>query len=136
MAIVPCGDTSLMKSEEPPVLAGVTLTVKVQGTALLFAASLAVYVMVVMPNGNAEPLVRPTVGAEVTVAIILAVQLSLTVGAVQVTTWVLFKVVILIFAGQFVKIGGVISVVQGLLLVTVTVKLHGKALLFAASLAA
>ena len=66
-----------------------------------------------MPNGNAEPRVKPAVGAEITEGVIFVVQLSETVGAVQVTTAVVPVVVTLILAGQLANVGGRMSGVQG-----------------------
>ena len=49
--------------------------------------------MVVTPIENADPLAKPAVGLEIRVGVTLAVQLSETVGAVQVTTAVVPVVV-------------------------------------------
>jgi hypothetical protein len=112
-----------------------TVTVNIHGMALLFAASFAVYVIVVVPIGNAEPLTKPAVGALVTEGVIFVVQLSVTVGVVHIAPAVVPVVVKLVFAGQFVIVGGATSGEQELLPLTVTVKAHGVALLFAASFA-
>ena len=90
-----------------------TVTVKTQDNALLFAASLALYVTVVTPIGNAEPLTKPIVGDVEKVGAIFVVQLSETVGAVHVATAVVPVVCKGIFAGQFAKVGGKISGEQG-----------------------
>ena len=65
----------------------------------------------------------------------MVVQLSETVGTVHVATAVVPVVVKLIFAGHAAKVGGIISGEHGFVAVTVTVKTHGTALLFAASFA-
>ena len=108
----------------------VTVTVKLH-VAVLFLASVAVYLMVVVPIGNAPPFVKPTVGLVVkdTDGV---VQLSVAVGAVQDAIAVVVAVVKLIFVGQAVNTGGTLSVAQLLDWVTVTVKLH-VAVLFLAS---
>ena len=110
----------------------VTVTVKLH-VAVLFLASVAVYLTVVVPIGNAPPFVKPTVGL---VAKVMegVVQLSVAVGAVQDAIAVVPVVVKLIFEGQAVKTGGIISVAHGSINVTVTVKLH-VAVLFLASVA-
>ena len=80
--------------------------------------------MVVVPIGKHEPFVKPAIGAEVnnTEGV---VQLSVAVGAVQEAMTQPFKVVVkLIFAGQFVKVGGVTSLSHGFVFTTVTVKLQ------------
>jgi hypothetical protein len=108
----------------------VTVTVKLH-VLLLFLASTALYVTVVVPIGNAPPFVKPVVGlvAKDTEGVL---QLSVAVGAVQVATAVVPVVVKLRLAGQAVKTGGVASVAHRL--VIITVKLH-VALLFLASIA-
>ena len=90
---------------------------------------------VVAPIGKSEPLTKPAVGALDTEGVIFAVQISETVGAIQVAAAVELAVVKLILAGQLEKTGGVTSGEQGLFVDTVTVKIQGVALLFAASLA-
>src|ERR1043166_860595 len=80
-----------------------TVTVKLQ-VAVLPAQSLAVYVTVVVPIGNTEPLA--TLGVTVTPA-----QLSLAVGAVYVAFAPVGQVGSLtISAGQLPIVGGVLSV--------------------------
>ena len=91
--------------------------------------------MVVAPIGKPEPLPKPTVGAVDIKGLTFAVQISETVGAAQVATALVLAVVKLIFVGQLEKLGGVTSGEQGLFVDTVTVKIQGVALLFAASLA-
>ena len=86
-----------------------------------------------MPIGNAPPFVKLTVGLVVKDTIGI-VQLSVPVGAVQLANAVVPFVVKLIFEGQAVKTGGIISVAHGSINVTVTVKLH-VAVLFLASVA-
>ena len=112
-----------------------TVTVNIQGNALLFAASFALYVTVVTPIGNAEPRVNPAVGLVVTEGVIFVVQLSVIVGTVHVATAVVPVAVKEILAGQFVIVGGKTSGEQGFAAATVTVNVQGNALLFAASLA-
>ena len=87
-----------------------------------------------MPKGNVEPLTKPAVGLDVTEGVMPVVQLSETVGAVHVATADVPVVGTVILAGQFAKVGGATSFAQGF--VTVTVKVQGTALLFAASFAA
>ena len=100
----------------------VTLTLKLH-VAVLFLASVAVYLTVVVPIGNAPPFVKPTVGlvANVTEGV---VQLSVAVGAVQDAIAVVPVVAKLIFEGHAVKTGGIISVAHGSIYITITVKLH------------
>ena len=86
-----------------------------------------------MPIGNAPPFVKPTVGLVVNVTE-GGVQLSVAVGAVQLAVAVVPVVVKLILAEQAVKTGGIISVAQGSINVTMTLKLH-VAVLFLASVA-
>ena len=117
------------------LLPPLTVTVNVQGNALLFAASLALYVTVVTPIGNAEPTVNPAVGLVVTEGVIFVVQLSVIVGIVHVATAVVPVAVKEILAGQFVIVGGKTSGEQGFAADTVTVNIQGNALLFAASFA-
>ena len=107
-----------------------TMTLKLH-VAVLFLASVAVYVTVVVPIGNAPPLVRLTVGL-VTKATIGIPQLSVAVGAVHEATAFVPVVVKLIFSGQAVKTGFTMSVAQPSL--TMTLKLH-VAVLFLASVA-
>jgi hypothetical protein len=103
----------------------VTDTVNVH-VAVLFRASLAVYVTVVTPIGNAA------LGACVLVIVGALVQLSVAVGAVHVAVAVVPVVVKEIFTGQALNTGAVVSDRHGL--VTVTVKRH-VTLLFLASVA-
>jgi hypothetical protein len=100
----------------------VTFTLKLH-IDILFAASIAMYVTIVVPVGNTPPFVKPVVGIVVkdTEG---TVQLSVAVGAVQFATAVVPVVVKFIFAGQAVMTGGVISFVQGFVLVTTTLKRH------------
>ena len=107
-------------------------TVKLH-VAVLFLASIAVYITVVVPIGNTPPLVSPVVGlvAKLTVGV---EQLSVAVGTVHVATAVVPVVVLLIFVGQAVKIGLIISVEHVSKKVIETVKLH-VAVLFLASIA-
>ena len=63
----------------------------------------------VVPIGKAEPLFKPAVGAVDTEGVILGVQLSETVGGVQVAIAFIPDVVKLILVGQFEKVGGVTS---------------------------
>ena len=79
--------------------------------------------MVVVPIGKQEPLVKPTIGAEV-IDTEGVEQLSAAVGAVQVAVAQSVVVDTLIFAGQFVKVGGVTSLSQGFVFTTVTVKVQ------------
>ena len=85
-----------------------TVTVKLH-VAVLFLASVAVYLTVVVPIGNAPPFVKPAVGLVVKETIgILA--LSVAVGAVHEATAVVPVVVKLILVWQAVKTGGVTSI--------------------------
>ena len=90
----------------------VTVTVKTQ-VAMLPFASVALYVIVVVPTGKHEPIPKPEVGAEVTDTEGV-VQLSVAVGAVQVAFAQVPVVDKLIFDGQLANVGGVASVSQGL----------------------
>ena len=76
--------------------------------------------MIVDPIGKQEPLVKPTIGAEV-IDTEGVEQLSAAVGAVQVAVAQSVVVVKLILTGQFVKVGGVTSLSQGFVTVFVTV---------------
>jgi hypothetical protein len=98
--------------------------------AVLFFASVAVYVTVLVPIGKAPPLVKPAVAlvAKDTEGV---VQLSVAVGGIQVAMAVVPAVVKAIFAGQADNTGGVTSVVHGLVCVTTTLKLHVAVLFFA-----
>lgn len=91
----------------------VTVTVKIQGVAILLAASRAVYVTVVTPSGKADPLTKPAVGVVDTEGVILGVQKSETVGVVQLAMAVVPDVVQEIFAGQFENIGATTSGTHG-----------------------
>ena len=103
----------------PPVLCCVTVMVKRQ-VAVLFLASVAVYLTVVVPIGNAPPFVKPVVALVVKITEGVE-QLSVAVGAVQDAIAVVVAVVKFMLAGQAESTGGVTSVVQGLAeLVTVT----------------
>ena len=92
------------------VLDWVTIMLKAQ-VVVLFLASVAVYVTVVMPIGNALPFVKPVVGCVVKDTEGVE-QSSVAVGAVHVAIAVVVPVVKFIVLGQAVKIGGVTSVVQ------------------------
>ena len=102
----------------------VTVTVKTQ-VAMLPFASVALYVIVVVPTGKHEPIPKPEVGAEVTVTEGVE-QLSAAVGAVHEALAQLLVVVKFMLVGQFVNVGAVASVAQGstTTFVTVTVKTH------------
>jgi hypothetical protein len=81
--------------------------------------------MVVVPIGNAEPRVKPAVGALVTEGVIFVVQLSVIVGTVHVATAVVPVVVKLILAGQFVIVGGKTSGEQGFAFVVYSITNSG-----------
>jgi hypothetical protein len=103
----------------------VTVTVK-RHVALLFLASVAVYITLVAPTGKAAPELCVLMSAGV------VVQLSVTVGAAQVAVAVVPVVVKLILVGQLVNRGTIVSVRQGLFIVTVK---RQTAVLFLASIA-
>lgn len=105
----------------------VTVTAKLH-VDVLFFASVAVYVTVVVPTGNAPPFVKPAVGLVVN-ATEAVPQASVAVGAAHEATAVVPVVVKFLFVGHAVKTGGVKSFVQGF--VTVTLKLHITILLLA-----
>jgi hypothetical protein len=113
--------TGLAQISELPTVPVVTFTVKEQ-VDIFPLASIAIYVTVVAPIGNAPPFVKPVVGLVVkdTEGVL---QLSVAVGAVQEAEAVVPVVVKLIFVGQADKTGGVTSVVQLFVISeTVTVK--------------
>jgi hypothetical protein len=91
--------------------------------AVLFLASFAVYVTVVVPNGKAAPELYVLVTEGVP-------QLSVAVGSVHETVSdTVFVVVRTIFVGQFAKTGFSASVAQGF--VTMTLKEQVVVLLLA-----
>src|SRR5689334_12770266 len=87
--------------------AGDTVTVKLHVLVLLLL-SVAVYVTVVTPSGNTEPLGKPAVRTTLTPP-----QLSVAVGVVYVTVWSQ----VVIFVGQLLNTGFVSST-------TVTLKIQ------------
>ena len=116
------GVTSVLHA---PVWVTVTLKPHVD---LLFLASVAVYVTVLVPNGNAPPFVKPTVGLVVKVKDGVA-QLSFANGGIHDAIAVVPVVVTLILVGQAERAGGVTSVAQGsgtFVTVTFCCKLHTK----------
>ena len=79
--------------------------------AVLFLASVAVYLTVVVPSGNVPPFVKPVVGLVVKITEGV-VQLSVAVGAVHDAMVVVVAVVKFILAGQEVNKGGTMSAAQ------------------------
>ena len=108
-----------------------TVTVNTQVAALPFA-SVALYVIVVVPTGKHEPIPKPGMGAEVTDTEGVP-QLSVAVGAVHEALAQVPVVVKFMLVGQFVNVGAVASVAQGstAVFVTVTVNVQVAVLPFA-----
>ena len=102
----------------------ITVILKEQ-IATLFLESVAMYETIVSPKGKAEPrrCVPVTKGVKE--------QLSVTVGKSQVATAVVPVVVRVILAGQLLKTGFTVSVSQGLIKLTFTLKIQVSTLFLA-----